>query len=181
MMGDRADLSFGERSETASVIDRRPKENAVMRLLPFIVIACLASAGATAADYRADAIEIISPWSRATPKGASTGIGYLTIKNTGTTPDRLIGGSVDVAASFELHSMVMENGVAKMRELHDVEIRPGQTIEFKPGGSHAMFVDLKRPLAKGDRVSGTLTFERAGKVQIEYSVESIGAQERPQH
>ena len=64
-----------------------------------------------------------------------------------------------------------------MRELNDIEIKPGQTIEFKPGGSHAMFVNLKRPLNKGDHVTGTLVFEQAGKVQIEYTVEGIGAQD----
>ena len=141
-----------------------------------IAIACLTSAMAMATDYKAGSIEIINPWSRATPKGASTAIGYMTVKNTGTIPDRLTGGSVDAANQFELHLTVMENGISKMRELHDVEIKPGQTIEFKPGGSHAMFVNLKRPLNKGDRVTGTLVFERAGKVQIEYTVEDVGAQ-----
>ncbi len=103
----------------------------------------------------------------------------MAIKNTGTTPDRLIGGSVDVAAGFQLHSMVIENGIAKMRALHDIEIKPGQTIEFKPGGSHAMFVNLTHPLSKGEHVTGTLIFEHAGTVQIEYDAEGIGAQQGP--
>ncbi|MDE2284710.1 MAG: copper chaperone PCu(A)C [Hyphomicrobiales bacterium] len=142
-----------------------------------LVIAC--SANAMATDYKAGTIEIVNPWSRATPKGASTAIGYMIIKNTGMTSDRLIGGSVDVAGRLELHSMVMENGVAKMRDLHDIEIKPGQSIEFKPGGAHAMFVNLKYPLSKGERIKGTLVFEHTGTVQIEYSVESIGAQSAP--
>src|SRR5665811_112906 len=103
----------------------------------------------------------------------------MTIKNNGTTPDRLIGGSFDVAETFELHAMVMENGIAKMRELKGVEIKSGQTIEFKPGGSHVMFVNLKHPLSKGEHIKGTLIFEHAGKVQIEYDVEGIGAQHGP--
>ena len=131
---------------------------------------------AIARDYKVGSLEIMNPWSRATPKGASTAIGYMTIKNNGTAPDRLIGGSIDVADGFQLHSMAMENGVAKMRELKGVDIKPGQTIEFKPSGSHVMFVNLKNPLSKGEPVKGTLVFEQAGKVQIEYSVEGIGAQ-----
>jgi copper(I)-binding protein len=134
------------------------------------------SANAMATDYKSGSLEINSPWSRATPKGAQTAIGYMTIKNNGTTPDRLTGGSIDVADRFQLHAMTMENGIAKMRELSDIEIKPGQTIEFKPGGSHVMFVNLKRPLSKGDHINGTLVFERAGRVQIEYSVEGIGDQ-----
>src|SRR5690242_21085542 len=138
-----------------------------MRML-VTVIAIVLSASAMAADYKAGSIEIVDPWSRATPKGAQTAVGYMTIKNNGTTPDRLVGGSIDVASRFQLHSMVMENGVAKMRELNAVEIKPGQSLEFKPDSSHVMFVDLKRPLSKGDHISGTLQFEHAGKVQIEY-------------
>jgi periplasmic copper chaperone A len=145
-----------------------------MRML-VTVIAIVLSASAMAADYKAGSIEIVDPWSRATPKGAQTAVGYMTIKNNGTTPDRLVGGSIDVASRFQLHSMVMENGVAKMRELNAVEIKPGQSLEFKPDSSHVMFVDLKRPLSKGDHISGTLQFEHAGKVQIEYEVQAIGS------
>jgi copper(I)-binding protein len=141
-----------------------------------MAIVCFITTSAMATDYTAGSLVISGPWSRATPKGAESAIGYMTIKNDGTTPDRLIGGSVDVAETFELHSMVMENGIAKMRELKDVEIKPGQTVEFKPGGSHVMFVNLKHLLSKGDHISGALVFEHAGKVQIEYSVEGIGAQ-----
>ena len=103
----------------------------------------------------------------------------MTIKNNGTTSDWLIGGSVDVADRFQLHSMAMESGIAKMRELSSIEIKPGQTIEFKPSGSHVMFVDLKRSLGKGEQVKGTPIFEHAGTVPIEYSVEGIGAQRGP--
>jgi periplasmic copper chaperone A len=144
-----------------------------------MVIACFISASVTAADYKVGSIEIIAPWSRVTPKGAETAIGYMTIKNNGTTPDRLIGGSAEFANTFQMHSMTMENGVSKMRELKEVEIKPGQSIEFKPGGLHIMFVGVKHPLSKGEHVKGTLVFEHAGTVQIEYDVQGIGAQSAP--
>jgi len=150
-----------------------------MLLMATTVIACFINATAMATDYKVGSLEIGSPRSRATPKGSQTAIGYMTIKNNGTTPDRLIGGSVDVADHFELHVTTIENGIARMRELSDIEIKPGQVVEFKPGGSHVMFVNLKHPLSKGEHINGTLVFERAGKVQIEYSVEEIGAQMSP--
>lgn len=152
----------------------RPITKAVM------FVACSLATSAMANDYKVGSLEIMNPWSRATPKGAPTAIGYMTIKNDGTTPDRLVGGSIDVADGFQLHSTTMENDVSKMRELKGVDIKPGQTIEFKPGGSHVMFVKLKHPLSKGEKVKGTLVFEQAGKVQIEYSVQGIGAQSGPQ-
>ena len=152
------------------------KDNTMRLLTLGLVTSYLISAAATAADYKAGSIEIKDPWSRATPKGAHTAIGYMAIKNTGATSDRLIGGSVDVADRFQLHAMSINDGIAKMRDLSVIEIKPGETLELKPGGSHAMFVNLKQPLSKGEHVKGTLIFEHAGTVQIEFTVESIGAQ-----
>jgi hypothetical protein len=137
-------------------------------------------AAAFASDYKAGPIEINNPWSRATPKGASTAIGYMAITNSGSTPDRLVGASVDAAGRVEFHSMVLDDGVSKMRDLPAIEIKPGGTVELKPGSTHAMFVDLKHPLQKGQHVTGSLTFEHAGSVPIEYTVESIGARQ-PEH
>jgi hypothetical protein len=57
-----------------------------------------------------------------------------------------------------------------------VEIKPGQSIEFKPGGYHLMFLGLKQPLEQGGHVKATLQFEKAGKVDVDFPVESIGAQ-----
>jgi copper(I)-binding protein len=128
-----------------------------------------------AAEYKAGSIRIENPWSRATPKGATTGAGYMIIKNTGTEPDRLIGGTTDVSAGLQIHEMTTEGSVSKMREMKlGVEIKPGETVELRPGSSHVMFVNLKRKLEKGERVKGTLTFERAGTVAVEYPVQAVG-------
>jgi len=157
------------------------KENITMRLQTTIaLIASIIATTAMAKDYKIGSIEIINPWSRASPKGALTAIGYMTVKNNGTAPDRLIGGSIEIAASFEMHSMAMDNGISRMRELKDVDIQPGQAIEFKPGGSHVMFVRLKHQLLKGQHINGTLVFQRAGEVKIEYDVMGIGEQRGPQ-
>ena len=150
-----------------------------MRLLTFFFAGLLGLTAATAhaRDYKAGALDIVDPWSRATPKGATVAGGYMKIKNTGSTPDRLIGGSSDVASKFEVHEMKMENGVAKMRPIKDgLEIKPGDTVELKPGSFHIMLVDLKKPLTAGDQIKATLVFEKAGKVNVEYDVLAMGAE-----
>ena len=137
---------------------------------------CLAVSAASAADYKAGSLDISDPWSRATPKGASVGAGYMTIKNNGSTPDRLIEGSSEVASKFEVHEMKMENGVAKMRPVKGgLEIKPGETVELKPGSLHVMFVGLKKPLNAADKFKATLVFEKAGPVSIEYDVRAMGS------
>jgi copper(I)-binding protein len=128
-------------------------------------------------DYTVGALEIGHPWARATPKGAAVGSGYLKITNKGTAPDRLIGASFSAARRVEIHEMAMSGGIMQMRPLKNgIEIKPGETVELKPGGYHIMFMSLKQPLTKGQRVKGTLTFEKAGPVDVEFAVEDIGAQ-----
>ena len=137
----------------------------------------LAVSTANARDYKAGSLDIADPWSRATPKGATVGAGYMKITNTGTTPDRMISGSADVAPTFEVHEMTMDNGVAKMRPIKGgLEIKPGETIELKPGSFHVMFVGLKKPLTAGDHIKAELVFEKAGTVKVEYEVRTMGGE-----
>src|SRR4029078_4424795 len=72
---------------------------------------------AQAEDVTVGSLKISSPWARATPKGASVGGAYMTITNTGSVADRLVGGSSDVSSRFQIHEMSMDNGVMKMRPL----------------------------------------------------------------
>ena len=131
---------------------------------------------ASAEDFTAGSIQIGNPWTRATPKGSMVAGGYMTLSNKGAAPDRLVGGTSAIAGRFEVHRMAMENGVMTMRPVEGgLEIKPGETVELKPGSFHIMLMDLKQPLEKGQKVKGTLTFEKAGKVDIEYAVEAIGA------
>lgn len=134
--------------------------------------------GAAAADakvYKAGSLTIDAPWARATPAGAKVAGGFMKITNSGTEPDRLIGGTVPFAGRFEVHEMAVNNGVMTMRELSKgLEIKPGETVELKPGGYHLMFMDLKSGLKEGEVVKGTLVFEKAGKVDVEYKVGPIG-------
>jgi periplasmic copper chaperone A len=136
---------------------------------------CLAGS-AQAEDIMAGNLKISSPWARATPKGAAVGGGYMTITNTGTTPDRLVGGSTDVAGKFEIHEMKMDNGVMKMRPVEGgLEIKPGQTVQLDPGGYHIMLMGMKQQLKEGEHLKATLDFEKAGKVDVDFTVAGIGA------
>jgi copper(I)-binding protein len=145
--------------------------------LAFAAIAALALGGtAFAQDYTAGPLKIEQPWTRATPAGAKVAGGYVAVTNTGATPDRLLGGSSEIAGKVEIHEMAVNNGVMTMRGLPDgLELKPGAKTELKPGGYHIMFMELKRQLKEGEKVKGTLSFEKAGPVPVEFSVQSVGA------
>ena len=147
-------------------------------MLKFVTAAALAAAmtaiplTAGAHGYTAANLKIGQPWSRPTPPGAPTAAGYLTVTNTGRTPDTLLGGSSPEAASLELHESSMAGGVMRMRALPGgVTIAPGQTVKLEPGGYHFMFFGPKKPFAIGDHIPATLRFKRAGEVKVEFYVQ----------
>ena len=139
-------------------------------------LVALSAGAAYADDYKVGTLEIDNPWSRAVPKGGKVAVGYMTIKNTGTEPDRLVGGSTPVAGKFEIHQMSMDKGVMTMRPLPDgLEIKPGATVDLKPSSYHLMIMGLKQPIERGKPFKASLTFEKAGPVDVEFMVERLGA------
>jgi copper(I)-binding protein len=92
----------------------------------------LFAAPALAQEVKAGDLVITQAWSRATPGGAKVAGGYLTIENKGPAPDRLIGGSAEVADKVEVHEMTTNNGVMTMRPLDQgLTIEPGKTVSLR--------------------------------------------------
>ena len=149
----------------------------IRTLCGILFTGALICASARAEGIKAGDLLITQAWSRATPGGAKVGGGYFTIENKGSTPDRLIGGSAEIAGKVQLHEMAMNNGVMTMRQLDKgLVIEPGKTVKLAPGGLHLMLHDLKNPLKQGDKVPVTLEFEKAGKVSVSLDVQGLGAQ-----
>lgn len=122
---------------------------------------------------KAGNLEVSGGATKAMLPGQPVGGGYVTIKNAGTSDDKLIGVESSTSGRAEIHEMAMVNDVMKMRKLDDgIVIPAGQTVELKPGGLHMMFFDVKKPFAEGDKVPVTLIFEKAGKVEIVLSAAS---------
>ena len=150
------------------------------RFFGALAVTLLLAATAThAADYSSGTITVSSPWARATAQLAKVAGGFVSITNHGSTPDKLIAIDSDIAGMAMVHKMTMENGVAKMEMLEDLPIPPGETVELKPSSLHIMFMQLKNPLKEGDRFKAVLTFEKAGKITIEFAVGGVGAQSAP--
>ena len=72
--------------------------------------------------------------------------------------------------------MKMDGAVMRMRALENgIALPPGQTVELKPGSYHVMFFGLKAPFVKDRQVPATLVFEKAGRIDVEFQVEALGA------
>lgn len=136
---------------------------------------------AAAHDYKFGDLAVIHPWARATPEGAKVGAGYVTIHNKGSTPERLISITAAISEKAEIHEMAVDgNGVMTMRPVTDgVEIPAGGQAVLEPGSFHIMFVGLKRPAVKDERFAATLTFEKAGTVEVEFMVQEMAGGQTP--
>lgn len=121
-------------------------------------------------------LEISNGFSRATLPNAPVGGGYITITNKGAEADRLVSAASPAAGVVQIHQMKMDGDVMKMNELPDgVEIPAGATVVLEPGGLHIMFMKLNAPFVEGTKIPVTLTFEKAGSVDVELSVGSPAA------
>ena len=144
--------------------------------LAALAAGAIAASAAVAHEYSLGALEIAHPYAVETPKTAKTGAGYLSVTNTGTTPDRLLAIRTDLPRT-EIHaSEVDAQGVARMRPVEALDIPPGATVTLAPQGLHVMFMGLEAPLAAGASIPATLVFERAGEIAIEFKVEPRAAE-----
>jgi copper(I)-binding protein len=119
-------------------------------------------------------VTISDAWIAASPGGASTGAGYVTIVNVGEA-DRLISVASPRALRVETHEMVMDGAIMKMRETDGVVIPAGESVALAPEGRHLMFLDIVSPFMAGETVPVQLTFERAGLVSVSFQVRQRGA------
>lgn len=139
-------------------------------LVGFSFVSPLLAHGATSKG-----VTVAHPWARATPGGATVGVAFMEVKTADGVQDRLISAASPVAGRVEIHTHIMEGDVMKMRPVAGIDVASGQSHVLKPGGDHIMLFDLKQPLKEGDLVKMTLTFEKAGAIEVEATVEPVGA------
>src|SRR6516164_6871003 len=152
-----------------------------MKWLPYLATALLLAlfvSGETHAQMSMNTITVEQAWARATPGGARTGAAYMTLMNSGASADRLLSATTPVADQVQFHRETDDNGVSRMREVHNVELSPGGKIIFKPGEMHMMIVGLKQPLKEGQTFPLALQFEKAGHIDVNVPIQKIGAMHR---
>ena len=137
-----------------------------MRLLAFVLLLAAGSAHAQ--------VQVDRAWARATAPGAPVAGGYMTIRNKGSAPDRLVGASSSAAAKVELHVHLKEGEIVRMRQVPAYDVPANGSFELKPGGAHLMFIQIARPFKEGEKIPVRLKFEKAGEVSVEFSVGRLG-------
>ncbi|HEY0847185.1 MAG TPA: copper chaperone PCu(A)C [Noviherbaspirillum sp.] len=129
---------------------------------------------AGAQEYKLNGLVLEKPYARETVPNQPAGGAFVTIENKGNTDDKLVGASSPAAKKVELHTMTMDGNVMKMREVPSIELKAGARVEMKPGqGYHLMLMGLQQPLKAGEKFPITLVFEKAGKTEVSFVVQSM--------
>jgi copper(I)-binding protein len=134
-----------------------------MERLGFVLAMLFGAMAAGCGPERGVTVE--GAWVRAPAPTMDTTGAYLTIRNEGPA-DALVGVRAEAATAAELHEMTHEGEVMRMKRVDRIPVAGGGETLLQPGGLHVMLIGLKRPLEAGEEVHLTLTFEKAGEVQV---------------
>lgn len=130
-------------------------------------------------------IELSDAWVRALPPGQPHTAAYLTIANHGSTAVGVIGGSSEAAARVEIHTTRKIDGFMRMEQLQGVAVAPGESVEFAPGGTHLMLLELKYMPVPGDEIDLCLELASGAQVctvaQVHKSGPTSGAPDHQHH
>lgn len=131
--------------------------------LPALVLAACGQSSGPSTVTAADA------WCRAAPASAPAAGCYVTL--TASAKDRLVSVATPAAAEGQIHTMSVDGGVMRMRQLEDGLALPKDTaVALKPGGLHIMLIGPKAALVEGATLPMTLTFEKAPPVTLEVPI-----------
>ena len=145
------------------------------QLVIFFAIFIFCITNSLAHEYKIGNLKILHPYIIEMPPEAMTAGGYMKIVNTGNQTGHLSLVKVDFAKTSEIHEIKMENDVMKMRKVKDgLEIPAYGSVELKSKGYHIMFMNLPKPIIRGEIHEGTLYFEKTGNIKVIFNVEKMG-------
>lgn len=119
----------------------------ILQAMAFTLACVLALPHALAAQAQA---VLEDAWVRALPPTQANTAAYVTVRNPGSEPLTITGGSAALAARVELHDTAEVDGMLRMRQQDSVTVPAGGSLEFAPGGLHLMLLELERMPAAGE-------------------------------
>lgn len=161
----------------------RLKKTSLLALVALVLGGLVQSTVVFAHKVEAETVMVNQPYAFPTPPGVKTGGVYFdSITAVGDATDRLVSASSAIAARVEIHRMRMDGDIMRMREVGEVSISQADPVAFHKGahdGHHLMLMELAAPLTVGASVPVTLTFEKAGVIEVEAKVVPFGSYPKP--
>lgn len=141
-----------------------------MRCVTRLTLLLAALPAVAAAQQTGSPLRLTDGWARPQAETSRPTGGYLTIENTGSDTVVITGASCAVASRTEIHEMVTQDGMMRMRRLPELAVPPGATVQLRPGGMHIMLMGLTEPLAAGRVLPCTLTLRGGASVAASLTV-----------
>lgn len=112
---------------------------------------------------------VTDAWIRALPAGLPAG-GYFTLRNPTVKTLTLRGASSAACGMLMLHKSDTMSGMSSMSDVAGIDVPPGSTIKFAPGGYHLMCMDPTSAIKPGGKVAVVLEFADGSRTQAEFAV-----------
>lgn len=117
-------------------------------------------------DEACQGVHFVNSWARAAMPGMNTSAAYVLLVNLTTDDEVLVSASTEAAEVVELHEMIMDDDVMRMRPLQAGIIIPaGEVALLKPGGLHIMLINLTTTLDADDTIEMILNFAVSGDTE----------------
>ena len=123
-----------------------------------------------AKHFPSASIRITDAWVRAAPPYAMMLAGYMTLRNDGAGPVRMVSAESVAFGSVAAHRTVVEDGISRMRPAGEVSIPAYGSVHFGPGGLHLMLMQPTRMVKLGDVLHFRLRFSDGGIREVEFPV-----------
>lgn len=136
-----------------------------MKKFPWPAWCVLAALSVSLALAQAPVVLVKSAYVRKTP-GSDVAAVYLSLSNTSLKPIIVIGVQSPMASHSMVHQSSVVGGQSQMRAKSSIVIAPGQTVDFKPGGTHVMLSGLKGNMSVGQNVPVVLLLADGSKVAV---------------
>lgn len=121
------------------------------------------------------------PYARATPPAAVNSALFGEVMNHGAVERYIVSVTSEVADKVELHDVIKEGDVMKMRQVEEFVIPAQSTLVLKPGSLHIMLLGLKKPLQEGENIEVEVTFKNGEKQVITAPVKKVMSGMAQQH
>lgn len=113
------------------------------------------------------------PYVRATPPTAVNSAVFVSLMNHTNIDRVLVSATTPAAGKVELHDVIKDGDMMKMRQVEQISIPANQTVELKPGSLHIMLFDLASPLTEGSSIDVELTFANGEKQTMQAPVKKV--------
>lgn len=117
---------------------------------------------------------------RAMPASVPNTAAYITLENHGPAT-RLVSVTAPFAKEAQLHTLVDENGMIKMRQVDGFDIDSHGSLVLSESGNHIMLLGLDSPLTEDSKVELTLNFADGQQQVISLPVQKQAVSAESEH